>query len=385
MKKTILLVVLVLLVAGGIRIVGHRRKTAEEDAVKARNGKLAQVTVLMTNVATMTVPVELSTFGTVEPEMTVAVKSQITGVLSKVLFAEGQEVQEGDLLFTIDSRGPEASLKQAEAVLARDRLQCENAFKEAGRREILLKKGVSPQEVYDEAVTAAEMLKATVRSDEAAVDNARLQLSYCSIRAAISGRTGNLTVHQGNLVRADDTSLVTINQIHPILVRFVLPQSELIRVREVAERGGLTVVATPAVAGAHVETGTVIFVNNAVDVATGTIQLKARFANVPTALWPGQFVKVVIRLAVQENAVVLPESAVLLGQQGAYVYVVGENGKVAPRSVTVERTVAGLSVLAGGLVPGEVVVTDGQLRLKPGAIVKRESALRHEPVPAGNP
>jgi len=330
------------------------------------------------------VPVELSTFGTVEPLTTVAVKSQITGILAKVKFAEGQEVMEGDLLFEIDPRGPESVLKQADGALARDRVQWENALKEAGRQEILLKKGISAQDVRDAAVTAAEVLKATVQSDEAAVDNARLQLSYCSIHSPVSGRTGNQLIHQGNLVKADDSTLVTINQLHPIFVRFVLPQHELARIRARVEQGGLTVVATPQGTGALAATGTVTFVDNAVDEHTGTIQLKARFENIPAALWPGQFVKVVLLLSSQADAVVVPESAVMLGQQGAYVYVTDRAGRVAPRTITVDRTVAGMSVITSGLMPGEEIVTDGQLRLKPGALVKFRLAAKPDSLPAGS-
>jgi multidrug efflux system membrane fusion protein len=361
-------------------VVQRNKKDAAVAVAKAEKAKTAPVPVLLTNVTTLTVPVEISTFGSVEPLTTVAVKSQITGLLAKVLFSEGQDVKEGDLLFEIDPRAPEAALKQAEAALARDRVQVENAVKEAGRQEILLKKGISAQDVRDEAVTAAETLKASVRADEAAVDNARLQLSYCSIRSPVSGRTGNLLIHQGNLVKADDATLVTINQLHPILVRFVLPQQELARLQARMAQGALIVTATPQGEGMPTETGTVTFVDNAVDENTGTIQLKAKFENGAAALWPGQFVKVVLTLSTQENAVVVPESAVLIGQQGAYVYVADQSGKVTVRPVTLDRTVAGMSVITSGLVPGDVVVVDGQLRLKPGSLVKLRAAS-----PAGHP
>jgi len=216
------------------------------------------------------------------------------------------------------------------------------------------------------------------------VDNARLQLSYCSIHSPVSGRTGNQLIHQGNLVKADDSTLVTINQLHPIFVRFVLPQHELARIRARVEQGGLTVVATPQGTGALAATGTVTFVDNAVDEHTGTIQLKARFENIPAALWPGQFVKVVLLLSSQADAVVVPESAVMLGQQGAYVYVTDRAGRVAPRTITVDRTVAGMSVITSGLMPGEEIVTDGQLRLKPGALVKFRLAAKPDSLPAGS-
>ncbi len=385
MKKIILFLVVVLLVAGAVGKIQKNRREADEAASKAAKAKMAPVPVLLAGVATMTVPVEVSTFGTVEPLTTVAVKSQITGIMAKVHFSEGQEVQEGDLLFEIDPRGPEAALKQAEAALSKDRVQLENALKEAGRQETLLKKGISAQDVRDEAVTAAETLKAMVRSDEAAVDNARLQLSYCSIRSPVSGRAGSLLIHQGNLVKADDSTIVTINQLHPILVRFVLPQRELARVRERMGQGGLMLIAAPQGGSALAQTGTVTFVDNAVDENTGTIQLKARFENVPAVLWPGQFVKVVLQLDRQEKAIVVPESAVLFGQQGTYVYVAERDGKVAMRPVTVDRTVAGLSVIANGLAAGEEIVTDGQLRLKPGSLVKPRTQSKPESIRVGLP
>lgn len=385
MKKLAPLLIVVLVVAGVAVAVHKHRQAGADAATKAAKAKTALVPVTLTNALALSMPVEVSTFGSVEPLTTVAVKSQITGILTNVLFAEGQDVREGDLLFLIDARGSEAALKQAEAVLAKDRVQRENAVKEAGRQEALLAKGIAAQDARDEAVTTAETLSAVVRSDEAAVDNARLQLSYCSIRSPIAGRTGNLLIHAGNLVKADDSTLVTINQLYPILVRFALPQRELARVRQRMEQGGLTVQAVPPGAGASVVTGAVTFVDNAVDETTGTIQMKARFENVPPALWPGQFVQVVLRLAVQENAVVVPESAVLLGQQGSYVYAVDPAGAVVPRPVVVDRTVAGRSVIASGLVPGEEIVTDGQLRLKPGSLVKSRSAAAPEAVPTGRP
>jgi len=386
MKKLILVILVVLVAAGVAGVMRRNHRIVDAEAAKVAKARMAPVPVSLTNVTTLTLPEELTTFGSVEPLTTVAVKSRITGILENVRFPEGQDVKEGDLLFEIDSRAPEAALKQAEAVLARDRVQLENALKEAGRQEILLMKGISAQDVRDEAVTAADTLKAVVRSDEAAVDTARLQLSYCSIRSPVSGRTGSLLIHRGNLVKADDSTLVTINQIHPILVRFVLPQAELARIRERVGGGGLTVVVTPQGMDSSAESGVVTFVDNTVDETTGTIQLKARFDNVPSVLWPGLYVRVVLKLSTQERAVVIPESAVLLGQQGAYVYVANQEGRVASRPVTVSRTVAGLSVIASGLAPGEEIVADGQLRLKPGALVKsRASSLKTESRPAGRP
>lgn len=383
MKKFFLLLITGFVLAALATVVINKHKTTDGEAARSAKSKGAPLPVSLTPAMSMAVPVAVSTFGTVEPLTTVAVKSQITGILAKAHFAEGQDVKEGDILFTLDARGPEAALKQAEAVLARDRVQYENSLKEAGRQEILLSKGISAQDARDEAVTTAAMLKAMVQSDEAAVDTARLQLSYCAIRAPVTGRTGQLLIHQGNLVKADDSTLVIINQIHPVRIRFVLPQKELSQIRQRVEEGGAQLTASPQDSASLSETGIVTFVDNRVDENTGTIQLKARFENLQTNLWPGQFVRVVLELSRQDNAVVIPESAVLMGQQGAYVYITGQDGRVVVRPVLVDRTVAGMSVIASGLVPGEEVVTDGQLRLKPGALVKARTSAKPESAPAG--
>ncbi len=383
-KLSILFFFILVAVVLGLMMV-NRGKAAKEAAARATKAKAAPIPVLLTNATTMTMPVEIRTFGTVEPMSTVAVKSQITGILSNVLFAEGQEVKEGDLLFVIDPRPAEATLRQTEAALSRDRVQLENALKEAERQESLLAKGISAQDVRDAAVTAAETLKAALRADEAAVDHARLQVGYCSIRAPVSGRTGNLMIHRGNLVKADDAPLVTINQIHPILIRFTLPQQDLARVRAGSDQSSITVLASLPAAEARTESGILTFIDNAVEESTGTIQLKARFENTTSTLWPGQFVTVILQLARQENRVTVPETAIMPGQQGAYVYVKDSGGKVSPRPVTVDRTVAGMSVITSGLAAGEEVVVDGQLRLKPGSLVTASPASKPESRPADRP
>jgi multidrug efflux system membrane fusion protein len=386
MKKLILIGISVLLAVVTGVVVVKREKEAEKAETFAARAKAAPIPVLLTNAVALMLPVEIRTFGAVEPLATVAVKSQITGILSNVVFAEGQEVHEGDLLFVIDPREREAALRQAEAALSRDRVQCENAVKEADRQEALLAKGISAQDVRDAAVTASETFKAATRADEAAADFARLQLGYCWIRSPVSGRTGNVLIHRGNLVKADDATLVTINQIHPILVRFTLPQQDLARVREAANRGGVKVLAAPAGTPGSAEAGVLTFVDNAVDERTGTIELKARFENTPVVLWPGQFVTVVLQLAGGENVVAVPETTVLLGQQGAYVYVRDvTSGRVTPRRVTVDRTVAGLSVISQGLAAGEEIVMDGHLRLKPGVLVTSRPVSKPDSKAAGRP
>lgn len=385
MRKRVLSVILILLVSGGGGVIYKSHLTTGKERDPLSKVRSAPVPVTLTNAMIRSIPVEVSTFGTVEPTSTVLVKSQITGILAKVLFAEGQEVRAGDLLFELDALSAQANLKQAEAVLAKDRVQLENAIKTATRLDVLQKKGFVALDVRDEAVTASETLKAQVQSDEAVVDIARLKLGYCSIRAPVSGRTGNLQVHQGNLIRENETPLVTINQLQPILVRFVLPQRELPRIRARVEKEGVLVIALPDAVGARAETGTVSFVDNTIDEKTGTILMKAYFANSRNALWPGQFVKVVLQLALQERALVIPETAVLLGQQGAYVYVADPSGKVMPRQVVVDRSLAGLTVISSGLEAGEEIVVEGQLRLKPGSRVMSRAQTSLEPMRAGRP
>lgn len=330
------------------------------------SGRAAVPPVKAAEVVVKSVPVELRTFGTVEPMATVAIKSQITGVLTNVLFKEGQDVGRGDLLFVIDPRGSEAARKQAEASLAKDKAQLHNAEKEAARQDELLKQGITAEDARDQAHTAVEVLKAQVQSDQAAVDHALLQEEYCHIRAPVDGRIGNLLVHAGNLVKANDVTLVTLNQLKPILVRFTFPQQQLSYIRGKLAADALQVIVSVPGSTSRTATGTVTFVDNAVDSETGTVLAKARFENSETELWPGQFVNVAVRLAVQSDAVVVPARAVLPGQKGSYVYVIAADGTVSNRTVQVDRTVQDDAVVSGGLKAGERVVVDGQLRLAPG-------------------
>ena len=327
------------------------------------------VAVTMATAIQKAVPEEIRTFGTVQASSTVAVRSQITGILSAVNFQEGANVKEGDLLFTIDPRLWDVATKQFEAVLAKDRAQLENARKEAARQDELLKKGFTAEDARDQARTAAEVLAATVQADEAVVENAKLQLEYCTIRSPIDGRTGALLLHQGNVVKANDVVLTTVNRVTPIDVSFSVPQQELPRVRQAAA-GKLAVRAFVPGQEDQTETGELTFIVNTVDPTTGTIGLKARFTNAAHRLWPGQFVDVVLTLALQADALVVPEQAVQASQQGSFVFVVKADMTVENRPVTVSRTLGVESVVAKGLQAGERVVTDGQLRLVPGSRVE---------------
>jgi multidrug efflux system membrane fusion protein len=314
-------------------------------------------------------PFELEAAGTVEPMQSVAVRAQVAGVLDSVGFHEGDLVRKDQVLFLIDPRPYRAALRQAQAALARDRAQAENARQNLERyRELAAKDYVTAQQL-DEARATVAALEATVAGDEAGVEKANLDLQYATLRSPIDGRAGNLLVRPGNLVSADgQTPLVTVNQIDPILVRFALPATDLARVREHAGPD-VVVQAVPQGAPGPPLDGTLSFVDNAVDSLTGTILLKGRFANPEGLLWPGQLVHVAVRLFVERAATVVPAGAVVAGQEGSYVFVVGPEDKADLRPVQVERVANNVAVVGKGVEPGERVVTDGQLRLRPGARV----------------
>ncbi len=318
------------------------------------------------------VPLELRVIGAVEAYSTVEVKAQVNGELTGVHFTEGQDVRRGQLLFTIDRQPFEAELKRAEASLARNQAQAQNAQVQAARYTRLMGEGVVAKEQYEDVITNAEALEAAVRADKAAVENARVQLAYTTLSSPIDGRTGSLKVHRGNIVKANDekSTLVVINQWTPIYSSFALPEQELSEVRRYLAAGRLKVETTiPQDTRPPIE-GTVSFVDNAVDRTTGTIRLKATFANADRRLWPGQFVNVVLTLAEQKDALVVPSEAVQTGQQGLFVWVVKPDQTVESRSVTVARARGSESVIAQGVAAGEIVVTDGHLRLVPGGRVQ---------------
>ena len=316
------------------------------------------------------VPVQVRAIGNVEAYNTVAIKSQVNGQLARVFFREGEDVARGALLFTIDPRPFEAALKQAEAALAKDLAQERYARDQAKRYGDLLKEGIVTQEQYDNLRTNAEAFAATVAADRAAVDNARVNLSYCSIRSPISGRTGTLSLHPGNLVKANDLPIVTINQISPIYVTFALPEKRLAEIKRAMAAGQLRIEAAIPNEPAATEVGTISFLDNAVNPATGTIRLKGAFANKSRKLWPGQFTDVLITLASRRNAAVVPTHAIQTSQQGEFVYVVKADRTVEMRPVTSAVAAGEETVIDKGLAPGETVVVDGQLRLTPGATVE---------------
>ena len=343
------------------------------DAAQAFAGHGA-VPVLVAKAIRKTVAQRLHAIGRVEAYSTVEVKSQVNGQVIEVNFKEGQEVHKGDLLFTIDPRPFQAALNQASADLSRDKAQRVQLGNDFNRYETLLKEGVGSRQQYDEAKSKYEAIAATVAADEANVQTARLNLDYTRIVSPIDGRTGSIILHAGNVVKANaDTDMVVINQIKPVYVNFALPEQNLAEVRAGLQSHPLNVdVIAP---GDKTDvSGKLSFVDNTVDANTGTIQLKGLFDNQDQKLWPGQFVDTYLTLSERPDAVMVPSQAVQTGQDGSYVFVIDPKMKAAIRKVAVGDTIEGDTVIENGLGGGETIVTDGQLRLMPGATVMIKNA-----------
>ena len=386
------------------------------------------IPVSVRSVVTKAVPVQIRANGTVQAYATVTVKSQVDGQILRVHFTEGQDVKTDDLLFTLDQRPFEATLrqaeanlgrdtaqlrqaeaalaqsmaaeKQAEANLARDAAQLENANAQARRYKELIDDGAVSKEQYDQFRTAALAMEATIQADQAAitnakaaiqaaqatvenvravinadqavVENARIQLGYTVIRAPMDGRTGNLLVHVGSAIKARDDSsqLIVINRVHPIYVSFSVPEQSLADIRKYRAAGSIKVDALIPGQEQSPVRGELAFVNNTVDPSTGTIQLKATFSNGDNRLWPGQFLNVILTLTMEPNAVVVPSQAIQTGQQGPYVFVVKPDLTVETRTIAPGLALDGETVVLKGLTAGERVVTEGQIRLVPGALVE---------------
>jgi multidrug efflux system membrane fusion protein len=322
-----------------------------------------------------TVPVQLTAIGTVESIASVSIKSRISGQLVQVHFKEGQDVSKGQLLFTIDPRPYEVDLKEAQARLAKDKILVGKAELDAKRYAELAGKDFVSKDKSEQARANAAALKATVAGDQAAVENAQLQLSYCYIHAPFNGRTGSLLVDEGAQIKAnDDRGLVDITQITPIYVGFSLPQQDLGRIQQHMQQQTLPVAAFLPGDRAHPEQGSLTFLDNRISSDTGTIGLKATFDNSDRRLWPGQFVDVVLTLTTRPDAVVVPSQAIQTGQQGLFVFIIKPDMTVEDRPVKTAMTVGGETVVDSGVSPGERVVTDGQFRLVPGSRVQVRKA-----------
>ncbi len=317
-------------------------------------------------------PVQIRVIGTVQPLSTVAIKSQVQGELIGVHFKDGQEVKKGDLLFTIDPRPFEASLKQARALLEKDRAQLENARTQVKRYGSVVDKGYVARDQFDTVRSNAAALEATVKADEAAVDNARLSLQYCTIHSPINGVTGNVRVTVGNIIKANDgdNPLVTIKEIRPLYVTFSVPERNLPEIMKYMADRKLEVLAGFAGDEAHPVRGWLSFIDNAINSTAGTIQVWATFPNGDKKLWPGQFVNVVLTLITEKGKTVIPSQAIQMGQNGSYVYVIKPDMSVEYRTVVTGSRMDNEIVVEKGVSPGEKVVTDGQLRLATGSLVK---------------
>src|SRR4051812_21434189 len=320
------------------------------------------------------VPLDVTAIGTVIAASTVAVRAQITGELMSVNFKEGDEVEQGQVLFTLDKRPFEAALAQADAQLQKDQAQLVNAKAQAVRYQDLAQRGIATREQVDQFTTQAASLEATVAADRANIQAAKVQLDYATIEAPISGRTGLLQVHKGNLVRANDTApIVSINRVTPVYVTFAVPESMLPQFKRFMAAGTIRVEAiAPGDAGPP-SVGKIDFIDIAVDATSGTIKVKGTSPNTDRRLPPGQFVNVNVTLTTAPAATVVPTIAVQSGQQGMFVYVIKPDKTVELRPVTVARTHGDDSIIATGIKPGESIVTDGQLRLVPGSRVSIKS------------
>ena len=338
---------------------------------KGKGGRGGPLTVKATRAVSKPMPVLIEAVGTVESEHSVQVRTQVSGVLQVVQFKEGDKVKAGQTLFQIDPRTFQAQYNQAMAAVARDKAQLENAKAQQQRLEPLLKREFITRQEYDVAVTSAKSLEATLQSSQAQLEQAKIQLDYSRITAPINGRTGQLLVRPGNLVAAGGgVTLVTINSTDPILVAFSIPERQLEQIRRYQNEKDMRIEILPDRAGAPVATGKLVFVDNTVTTQTGTVLLKTRVDNSKEVIWPGQFVNVRIVLTVEQDAVVLPETAVQPGQEGSFVYLIDDASKVKVQPVKVSRQLGNEIVIASGVKAGDQVITEIPQTLKPGATVK---------------
>jgi multidrug efflux system membrane fusion protein len=387
--KRLVFLVLLVAIAGGVYLkvntgAGDTRADEPKSKGKEGGGKGAAgkgglaVSVQVATVEQKSVPVRIDAIGNVEPYLSVQLKPRIDGQIVEVNFKEGQEVRKGEVLFRIDPRPYEAVMKQAQANAARDRAQAERARSQDTRYKELLSKNFISADGYAQIQTNAQSADAVALASEAAVENAKVQLDYTTIRSPIDGYVGRVLLQQGNIARAaDPNAIALINQVRPIYVTFAVPEKHLSDIRTRMKSGRLVVDAVPSDSSRTIS-GQLAFIDNAVDQTTGTIKLRAQFANVDNVLWPGQFANVSVRLYDESDALVLPSRAVQNGPEGQFVFVVKDDMTVEVRPVTIARNEGELAIVAKGVQKGERVVTQGQLRLAPGSRV----SIAAGPVPS---
>jgi multidrug efflux system membrane fusion protein len=368
--RVLLFAVLLALVAAAAFVAFRYMPGTRAAAPKAPTA----VPVSVAQVVQKSVPVTLHAIGNVEPYTSVAVKARVDGQIVAVRFREGDEVRQGAVLFEIDRRPFDAQLAQAQANQLKDQALLTHARDQDRRYKDLLDRRFISADAYAQMKTNVATAEATVRADEAAIAGIRLQLDYCTIHTPITGYAGKIQIQEGNLVKANDTNpLVVINQVVPVNVSFAVPEQQLADVRKFQADGELRVTASFANGSGAPLAGKLSFVDNTTDVTTGTIRLKAEFANTDKTLWPGQFVNVALTLTQQKDAVTVPSTAIQNGPNGQYVFVVSRAHTVELRDVKVARSEGSVTVIASGLIPGETVVTVGQLRLAPGVEVALSS------------
>jgi multidrug efflux system membrane fusion protein len=355
-------------------------KSATSGLDQKKAGSQGPVPVVVGKAVEKSMPVQIRAIGNVQAYSVVTIRSQVTGQLITVHFQEGQDVKAGDVLFTIDQRPFAGALEAAMANLARDEAQSDNARLEFQREKKLLESALVSQDEYEKAEAAFKSLQATVLATKAAVTNAMLNLGFTTIRSPITGRTGNLLARAGNIVKAPDDQLLTINQVQPIYVSFSVPEQNLPAIRRRLRETKLMVEASYANMETTPPRGELTFIDNAVDPTTGTIQLKATCPNLDNALWPGQFVQTTLLLSERSRSIVVPSQAVQNGQNGTFVFVVKPDQSVELRPVVPGIVENGETVVDSGLKADEMVVVDGQLRLVPGVKVSAKPPVGEKPV-----
>ena len=380
--QRILLISVALILAVALAGCGKKQDVQAASPAAARPA----VPVVVASVEQKDVPVQIRAIGNVEAYQTVQLRSMVNGQIDNIFFKEGQDVHKGQLLFQLDKRPFQADLEKAIGTMRHDEATAANAELQAKRYSELEQQGVIAKEQADQFRSQATADASAVYADKAAVDAARVQLAYTDIAAPIDARTGAVMIHKGNLVKANDTPfLVQLNQVAPIYVTFTIPENELAEVRQFSADRKLKVLAYPKGQSNNPAEGELTFIDNGVDMTTGTVKLKATFTNKERKLWPGEFVDVVLNLSTHKNAILVPTKAVQAGQQGDYVYVVTPQNTAESRNVQSSGTYENMTVVTAGVQPGEKVIVDGLMRVAPNAKVAVQGAGDNPPAKSTTP